>query len=397
MRTRVILSGGKLPVFTARNLSWFARRNSASSCGLFQKGYVLPADFEQETTKAIIEIEDYVNKAVNSDIENVVDAIDTLSNRICLTADLSDCVRSIHPDEKIADSADNCHQTLGSYVEKLNSSAELHDPLKRFCDSSLINDVGEDTYRCATLLLHDFEKSGINLPENERREYVEIHSDIITNQSTLAQCAREPSVFLKSTLSNNLLMEMKKARIAEEYMIDGHSQVFQYYWLARHPSSEMRRQSYLNYFDRADLHINNQALFDNRRKMAQALGFKSFAERALLLAAPKGPDEVRYFLESLSYQIRPYLNQDIELLQSQLKTKDVGPWDVNCIDGFSHKCDISDYLNIYNCLDGFSKLAEHLFGVKLERSEPERGETWHNDVIKFNVSHKDHGDYGLLG
>ena len=98
-------------------------------------------------------------------------------------------------------SADNCHQALGSYVEKLNSSAELHDPLKRFCESSIIKDVSEDTYRCATLLLHDFEKSGINLPEKERTEYVQIHSDIISNVSTLSQCSREPSAFPK--LRNN--------------------------------------------------------------------------------------------------------------------------------------------------------------------------------------------------
>jgi Zn-dependent oligopeptidase len=46
-------------------------------------------------------------------------------------------------------------------------------------------------------LLHDFEKSGINLPEKEREEYVQIHSDIINNQSSLAQSAREPSIFAK--------------------------------------------------------------------------------------------------------------------------------------------------------------------------------------------------------
>ena len=67
-------------------------------------------------------------------------------------------------------------------------------------------------------------------------------------------------------------------RVAEEYVIDGIPQIFQYYWLARHPDGEMRKQSYLNYFDRPDLRQNNQELFDNRRKMAQALGFQSFAQ-----------------------------------------------------------------------------------------------------------------------
>jgi Zn-dependent oligopeptidase len=130
--------------------------------------------------------------------------------------------------------------------------------------------------------------------------------------------------------------------------------------------------------------------------MAQALGFGSFAERALLLAAPKGPEEVKYFLETLSNNLRPYLNNDIKLLQTQLQTSTVGPWDVNCVDGGSRKRDISNHLNIYKCFDGFSQLAEILFGVKLERAEPLEGEIWHQDVIKFNVSHKEHGDYGYM-
>ena len=55
-------------------------------------------------------------------------------------------------------------------VEKLNSSAELHRPLKAFCDSDLLKNADEDTFRCATLLLHDFEQSGINLPETENSD-----------------------------------------------------------------------------------------------------------------------------------------------------------------------------------------------------------------------------------
>jgi len=378
-----------------RKLSWF-RRQSASA-GLFKKGYSTPNDFNAETSRAIDEIQSCVNDVRNSDIESVVEAIDTLSNRICLTADLADCVRSIHPVSEIADSADRCHQTLGAHVEELNSSADLHEPLKKFCDSPLISEVAEDTYRCATLLLHDFEKSGINLPERERLKYVEIHSSIIEKQSILAQSAREPSIYPSSAVSPQMLAALKSAQQAAEHKVQGVPHVFQYYWLGNHPIQEVRKASYLSFYNRPDLHSNNQDLFDDRRKMAQALGFESYADRSLLLAAPeKGAAEVRHILESVSAGLRPFVERDLEQLKLQLDSKDVGPWDVNCLDQskFAAKYDLTNYLNIYDCFDGFSRIVDTLFGVRLEQTQPEHGETWHKDVIKFNVSHKDHGDYG---
>jgi len=199
---------------------------------------------------------------------------------------------------------------------------------------------------------------------------------------------------VQSTISPQLLQEMKRCRIAEEHRYSGQDLVFQYYWLGQHPNVEFRRESFLNYYNRPDLDRVCQDLFNSRRRMAQALGFSSFAERALLLAAI-GPNDVRYFLETLSSHIRPYLNQDIELLKSSVKSDTVGPWDINCIAGYK-KCDITNYLNIYNCLDGFSKIAKQLFGVELVRVDTEKGETWHNDVMRFNVVHHEHGDYGHM-
>ena len=83
MSGRLILPR-KLPRnFSKRKLFSFGRKQNP---GLFQKGYTSSEDFISETNIAINEIDECVKKAVNSGPETVVDAIDTLSNRICLTA-----------------------------------------------------------------------------------------------------------------------------------------------------------------------------------------------------------------------------------------------------------------------------------------------------------------------
>jgi len=89
-----------------RHLSWFGSSNSAKKSGLFGNQLNKPSDFDRETKEAIADIQTCVSNVVNTDIENVVEAVDSLSNRICLTADMSDCIRSIHPDDNIAEAAD---------------------------------------------------------------------------------------------------------------------------------------------------------------------------------------------------------------------------------------------------------------------------------------------------
>ena len=53
--------------------------------GLFLKGYNNPSDFVKETKHARKEVEQLTTLAVGSKDENVVENIDNLSNRLCLT------------------------------------------------------------------------------------------------------------------------------------------------------------------------------------------------------------------------------------------------------------------------------------------------------------------------
>ena len=53
--------------------------------GLFLKGYNSPSDFVKETKNARKEVERLTSLAIGSNDENVVENIDNLSNRLCLT------------------------------------------------------------------------------------------------------------------------------------------------------------------------------------------------------------------------------------------------------------------------------------------------------------------------
>lgn len=68
-----------------RNLKWFQSTKSETGTGLFLKGYKNEKDFNTETKTALAEVNHLTELAIKSDNDNVVENIDNLSNRLCLT------------------------------------------------------------------------------------------------------------------------------------------------------------------------------------------------------------------------------------------------------------------------------------------------------------------------
>ena len=116
-----------------------------------------------------------------------------------------------------------------------------------------------------------------------------------------------------------------------------------------------------------------------------------------MLAAPKSVDEVDYFLRTLSDQYRPFVEIEKQNLAKHLNKNNAEVWDMQMSrETFTGRPNLSRYLNLYDVLDGFSKITQSLFRVKLEREETISGETWHKDVLKYKVIHLDDGDHGTL-
>ena len=73
---------------SSRSLKWFKSSQSAGS-GLFLKGYKSEKDFHAETKTALTQVNHLTDLAIKSSNDNVVENIDNLSNRLCLTGDFS--------------------------------------------------------------------------------------------------------------------------------------------------------------------------------------------------------------------------------------------------------------------------------------------------------------------
>nr|AAW26568.1 SJCHGC08280 protein [Schistosoma japonicum] len=106
----------------------------------------------------------------------MVQILDDMSDALCRVADLSDCIRMLHPDEAYRYSAQKACQLIGQLVEELNTNSELYNASVRANSTSqkdkLIPDIHMDNVdkRVLGLFVADFELSGVQLQDPCRHE-----------------------------------------------------------------------------------------------------------------------------------------------------------------------------------------------------------------------------------
>ncbi|KAF7624808.1 Peptidase_M3 domain-containing protein [Meloidogyne graminicola] len=127
----------------------------------------------QNIYKQINEIE---NKSTNEKLTKV-QLIDDLSNYICMAADLTDCLRNMHPDDKLKKAAEERMRAFTEVVEILNTRPQLYSALKILLHSEASR-LDEISIRVAKLFLQDFELSGVLLSDSERQRFVQLSDEV---------------------------------------------------------------------------------------------------------------------------------------------------------------------------------------------------------------------------
>lgn len=148
-------------------------------------------------------------------------------------------------------------------------------------------------------------------------------------------------------------------------------------------------------------------LLKNRHQLAELCGFETYAHRAVRNSIVENPNVILDFLNKLSKQLRPYADDDHQILikmkQSEFgaNINSVDTWDVPYYSGrFKRECskvsftDYAPYFSLGNCMEGLNNLVKTLFGVDFEYEQLESGESWAPNIHKLAVKHETEG---LLG
>jgi len=130
-----------------------------------------------------------------------------------------------------------------------------------------------------------------------------------------------------------------------------------------------------------------------RKRLANLLGFASFAELSLEPKMADSPAQVLTFLNDLAARVKPFARRDYEELQrfarERLELSDLQAWDISWASeklrveryAFSEQ-EVKQYFPESKVLPGMFQLVEKLYGVRIVASQ---APTWHPDVRFFDI------------
>ena len=357
------------------------------SYGLFGR-HVLssPEGFNQVTKDTITEANKIANEIVRSvDPTTTVDLFDELSNTLCRTADLAECIRLLHPNKQYVQQAQSCCLQLSSFVEKLNTNKGLYIALKAVVNSTKYDHLEEDTKRNASSLMHDFEISGIHLSDGERERVVTLHEAMLSMGHTFMSNCTLPSLIKKT----NLPLEFNDYfnQNGEHIVIDHTPYMCK---------ENIRELSYRIYYSSpAPQSQLLDKLLLTRYKLASTVGYKSFAHRTLKDSMAGSPEVVLEFLNLLNNKLRPLVEEEtMEALKYQTSGgNQLLPWNVPWItqkakQQYIHNSlqqdDMMKFFSLTSCMQGVDLLFSSLFGVNLKEETCNEGEVWHDSVKKYS-------------
>ncbi|XP_064615682.1 mitochondrial intermediate peptidase-like [Liolophura sinensis] len=389
--------------FNTKRSSRLGLRILKNKVGLFGIPELLDhTGFYSLNQKAQNEVDYLVKEAVSPNRQRkIVQVFDQLSDALCRVADMSDFVRTTHPEESYRYAAEEACVSLSRLVEKLNTNTELYTSLKSVIENGDKVPTDDVDNRVTKLFLFDFEQSGIHLEES-KEEFVTLKENILLLGHYFQHGSQKPCSVHKSKLPENLRSVFSQE--GENITVTGlFSEHFNSVCLC------VREAAYRIYLypDPHQIELLD-ALLLARHQMAQLVGYPTYAHRELKGTMLENPDNARLFLDKLSEAIRESADRDYaEILAAKSlegrASEGLKPWDQPYysaqIRQHRYSIDVQEvipYLSLGCCMEGLNNIFRSLFGVSLQPVETEPGELWSFDVHKLAVVHEKEGVLGYI-
>lgn len=391
--------------------------------GLFQNQHLTKPsgfhDFTQHTLRKCRRIVAKILSASNAEgYKSLPKDLDRLSDALCRNLDLTEFVRFTHPDPSFQKAANQSYIELFEYMNVLNTTTGLNTLLRKALDSSDIAETwGADEKIVAQIMLKDFSKSAIDLPEEQRKGFVSLSSKInrlgtmfLRDMNLAKPSLRLTSVQLKG-MDPSILARVSK--YGQQFTLPAVGP-FALAALRTVEDEAVRRAIYEASRTAADEQIRIlQDILQSRADVARLSGYRSYAEMIVSDKMAQTPDAVNSFLQGLStandIPVRQAIAEMWELKGENSKTNDpsvkMNAWDKEYyqsrllaqLRSKERRPDfVSAYFSIGKVMQGLSRLFTQLYGVRFVPRESIAGETWDPDVRRLDVIDETEGHIAVI-
>ncbi|KAH3899706.1 metalloendopeptidase SCDLUD_003991 [Saccharomycodes ludwigii] len=391
--------------------------NSSSPTGLFENRYLTNSNglikYSAYCLKLAQGLVDKMHKDTSKEgLKKYIRRMDELSNTLCRVIDLCEFIRASHPKPSFVDAAQKCYEQMFEFMNVLNTDLVLCKTLKKVLNTpELLSSLTEEELKVGKILLEDFEKSG-NFMENTkvREDFITLSQQIsVVGQEFINNVDYAATNYIKinaaeldksktpSIILNNLHKDisMKNYKIP----INSHGP---YSILRSCPDEKIRKQVWAALHSCSPEQIGKlKVLLHLRMVLATTMNFPNFASYQLEGKIAKTPEHVMNFLNSLVQVVKPKAFKElepirklkIEELNCQNDVVSVRPWDRDYYSTLqsikkrrlTDQDDVSQYFSLGSVMNGLSNLFSSIYKAKFIPVCPKPGETWNNEVRRFNV------------
>lgn len=401
----------------------FQYKSRTTNKGLFQNQHLTKPsgfhDFAQVTLRKCRRIVAKILSASNTEgYTSLPRDLDRLSDALCRNLDLTEFVRFTHPDSAFQQAANQAHVEMFEYMNVLNTTTGLNTLLRKVLASPDITKTwGEDEKIVAQIMLKDFSKSAIDLPEEQRKKFVSLSSEINRLGTTFLRDMNRASPVLGLNLGR--LKGMDPSMLRQITNFRGKALLptagpFPLAALRTVEDEAVRREIYVASKTAADRQIRIlQDILQLRAEVAKLSGYRTYAEMIMSDKMAKSPDAVHSFLEGLSIANALPIRQTVDKMWKLKKgsammsesSVEINAWDKEYYQARlaiqsrskARRPDfVSAYLSLGKVMQGLSRLFTQLYGVRFVPREPLPGETWNPDVRRLDVMDEKDGHIAVI-
>lgn len=308
----------------------------------------------------------------------------------------------VHPNEDVITESQKSISDLNKLWNEIQLDVDIYAALLEFEKKAEAQSLKPEFTRFLEKLLHELKRNGLGLPEKERNEIKEIKNRIsdLSLQFSSNIAAVQDELIVAEEEMNGLPDDYKEMRKNEDgtYKIDL-SYPSYHPFMKYSESDTARKKLYIRFKNRAsevNLPILKE-LLGERKKLANMLGFKTYADWGIDDKMAKKAETVWEFENSLAGKVKLKARFDLdELLQVKKEYLDsdneniINAWESafysNLILKNKYQVDqelVKEYFELNNVINGLFEISDKLFGLRFEKAE--HASVWHPEVIPFHV------------
>ena len=382
--------------------------------------HYLPA-FEAGIAEGKAEIDAIVANQDEPTFENTIEALEYAGETLGRVAGIFYNIMEAHTNDQMQAIAEQVSPMLTEFSMYSSLNPVLFAKVKAVYDKKDELGLEPDQMKLLENTYRGFVRGGANLSDEDKETFSKISEELSLASLEFSKnvLAATNAYTLHVTDSADLvgLPEYVKslgAETAKEKGLEGWAFTLAYPsygpFLKYSENRELRRQMWTAYNSRAIGGENDNTdlvkkIVDLRIKMANLLGYETFADYALEVRMAKSKKTVEEFIMQLLEPSLPYAKKDVAEVQAYAKangfTEKIMPWDFSFWSERLQKEQYSlneellkPYFQLESCIDAVYGLATRLYGITFH--ELDNVPVYHEDVKVYEVKDADGSHLALL-